>query len=354
MTSWFSVGVVTLAAILAFWFSAQQIQSPKYKEISVSGWQTYCAFAYEHRWTTAPEGKLSVEAVGRPSADIHFAQLFQHADELRVWDLGNNEQFALRNGRFEAAEFAPCEPFRANGWTFSHTNGRITACRGNGCRSVSILPRTVPLMFAAKRQGVAIGTSHGDVLLFRGGKWCRMRRDGQVWSCPGRMLPIVNKPSNQFYSSISFGRTTLVGEYPTGKMYSFDGHQLRSWSTAPKEALTWSAEPQSFAFYCGELYVGYWPRGEVWRYADGSWKGPIRLFSTPPEPNFPFQMQAEEAGLIGNFFGRRVPSLIPHGDSLYAVTSNKGDWSRRTPVQVDGADEYGAVWKIRRDGCFTY
>jgi hypothetical protein len=339
--------------MLASWFSARQIQSPEFKEISVSGWQTYCSFSYEHRWAAPENGKLLVEAVGRPSADIRFAHLFQSEDGLRVWDVGNDEQFIFRDGRFEAATPVPCEPFRANGWTFSHSDGRLTACLGDDCRSVSILPRTIPLMFAAKRQGAVVGTSHGDTLLFRDGKWCRMRNDGEVWSCPGTMLPIVNKPSNQFYSSISFGHTTLVGEYPTGKMYSFDGYQLRPW-TAPKEALTWSAEPQSFAFYCGELYVGYWPRGEVWRYGNGKWQGPIRLFSTPPEPNFPFQKQAKEAGLVSNFFGRRVPSLIPHGDSLYAVTSNKGDWSRRTSVQVDGADEYGAVWKIRRDGCFTY
>lgn len=79
----------------------------------------------------------------------------------------------------------------------------------------------------------------------------------------------------------------------------------------------------------GDLFVGYWPRGEIWRRhrTTGKWSLAVRLFHHPvsKEPLVPYSNR-EADGKSWAFYGQRVSALVPFGDSLYAATSNLGGW----------------------------
>jgi hypothetical protein len=239
---------------------------------------------------------------------------------------------------------------------FSFKDDKISACRDNACESIDIFEGTFPYVYAAARQSVLVGTNYGDVLLFKDSTWCRMAVDeAGVYRCPkDTVLPAKTQPSNQFYSSLTLQGKTLVGEYPTGLLYEFDGSSLFLADMPQPEHLPRDAESQSIAFYCGDIYVGYWPSGEVLRFDGKKWHEPIRLFSKSFSGTYPHQREAEEAGLPYNFFGRRAQALVPYQDSLYAAASSKSAWYVDTPAEIgEDANEYGVVHRIWKPGCST-
>lgn len=183
-----------------------------------------------------------------------------------------------------------------------------------------------------------------------------MRGDDDVYACPsGRVLPVVTEPSNQFYSSTIYGGRALIGEYPSGRIFEFDGTKVFPSDLTPpqiSERPNPGFESQTLAEYCGSLFVGYWPYGEIFRFDGEKWHEPIRLFSSPPSAS-PFKDAAEGAGVISNFFGQRVASLVPFDGTLYAITSNKGDWNASIQPAIPAAaqEEYGAVHRIYGAEC---
>lgn len=321
---------------------------------SVATWQTYCAVTYEVEATQSADAQVRVERIGKADDTTRFGSMFLHGDELRIWDIANGRQFVFEDHGFREAASVTCPSFSANGYGFTWRDGFIDACRDTHCISIAVKTATMPFTYAAANGGVLVGTSHGDVLLFRGERWCRMGKVNGEWSCPpGDILPIVTEPSNQLYSSISIsGGEALVGEFPTGALFQFDGKTLKAWHIDPPPNRSFASESQTMAYYCGELYVGYWPEGEIWRHTQAGWDGPIRLFSTPAEPAFPFMDTATDNGLVVNFFGRRVPSMIVKDGVLYAMTSSKTLWPADIGNPIgDAANEYGALWRLSRDGC---
>ncbi len=114
------------------------------------------------------------------------------------------------------------------------------------------------------------------------------------------------------------------------------------------------------AVYCGDLYVAYWPRGNIWSKSGltGQWRNVGRAFTHPEEedPAIPY-LGREPVGADWAFLGQRVTSLSLLGDSLYAATSNLRGWSDGiadpdylTRSQVA---EYGALHRIRASNCLT-
>lgn len=208
---------------------------------------------------------------------------------------------------------------------------------------------------AAANDGIFVGTSFGEALVFRDNAWCRLVNINEVYTCDGSNPPIPDEGSNQFYSSTVFEGRTLIGEYPSGRIFEFDGEVVRVSDLTPPEILARSGsfESQTLAAYCGNLFVGYWPYGEIFRYDGEKWHEPIRLFSSE-KSDAPFLKQAQSAGLTYNFFSQRVASLVPFNGDLYAITSNKGDWGKMLDPDIPDAiqDEYGAVYKISSDACF--
>lgn len=308
-------------------------------------WQTYCSV---EQLPTPRKGKIKVERLGRPSEKIHSAHLFVHEDRLIAWDIPNHEQFVMSGSSFEQIESVDCPSFKANGWNFKYGDGKSTACKDGLCLSIDVKDRTLPFVYAESNGAVFVGTSFGDALLFKNGKWCRMEKRKLRFSCNG-LLPPPSEPSTQFYSSAYFNGRTLVGEYPSGAIFEFDGKEVFPSKISPAEfphSGRISYESQTLMSFCGSFLVGYWPKGEIYTYS-GEWQEPIALFS-PNEDYVAFQDEAVSSDLVANFFGRRVASLVQYDDALYAITSSKGDWHTGidTNLSKADADEYGMVWKL--------
>ncbi len=319
-------------------------ESAHASQAMIPAWQTYCAVPHSN---VGEPGTITVERVGRASPNIRSAHLFVHEGQLRVWDHANSEQFTLKpDGSFDRVTPVPCARFQAYGWTFWFGGGQSTACRGDECVSIAVRDATLAFTFAAHDGAVFVGSAFGDALLFRDERWCRMVKHGDEWACPDtHVLPPI-EPSNQFYSSAIYEGRTLIGEYPTGHLFEFDGERVFR-SDIPRPLDGHALESQVLMPFCGSLFVGYWHSGTIYRWDGKAWHGPIRLFHH--DADYPqFSEQAERAGQIFNFFGRRAPSLVPYNGALYAITASKGDWNTsiddRLPDAV--AAEYGVVWRL--------
>ncbi|UVL17968.1 hypothetical protein LOY44_18465 [Pseudomonas sp. B21-044] len=182
--------------------------------------------------------------------------------------------------------------------------------------------------------------------------------------CAAGLEPLTHPREIQFYSSVAYRGKQLLGEWPTGRIYEFDGTQLKpSDMTPPRIAeqvpLRLGYEAQSMAEYYGDLYVGYWPKGEVWRYGyqTGEWTLFKRFFSSVEgEPFIPYARRPTDS-LDQAFFGQRITALVPYEGALYVATSNLRTWtsSAAIPDVMDPTRlaEYGALYKVTRQGCRT-
>jgi outer membrane protein assembly factor BamB len=322
------------------------------------GWQTYCAVPLEAPANAPRATHIDVTPLGRPSPQIRSGSLFVSDGKLRVSDLANKEQFVLHDGEYLPSPPVKCPDFQAFGWTIVYGgDGKLSACSGHSCATIEVMPRTLAFSIAASNGGIFVGTSQGDTLLFREGEWCRMVLSGETYACPATPAPVVTTPGPQFYSSTVYRSRTLVGQYPSGRIYEFDGERVFPSDMTPPAIISRGKpgfESQTLASYCGNLFVGYWPYGEIFRYDGEKWHEPIRLFSSPPSAE-PYKEAAESAGVIFNFFGQRVASLVPYQGALYAITSNKGDWnSAITPtIPTTAQEEYGAVYQLHGKDCET-
>jgi hypothetical protein len=116
-------------------------------------------------------------------------------------------------------------------------------------------------------------------------------------------------------------------------------------------------EAQSMAEYCGDLFVGYWPKGDVWSWdhLNEKWSLFHRFFTESPEESFIPHSNRPPDYLDSSFFGQRITALVPFDDALYVITSNLNNWSTSEKAEeIIGkslATEYGAILKITRYGC---
>jgi hypothetical protein len=247
---------------------------------------------------------------------------------------------------------------------FSKNNKSIESCPLDSnaeCDSIEIMIGSFPYVYAESKGHVIVITNWGDAVVYDGHSWCRMSRSElDVFVC-NEFEPMVTVPRKiQFYSSIQYQGEVLLGEWPTGSIYTFDGIVLKpseKWTPPPlrnREKIGFEA--QSMAEYCGDLFVGYWPKGEVWRYSrrDNVWVYFKRLFTPVVNEGFLPWADRSPDGLPGAFFGQRVSALVPYEDSLYAFTSNLHYWN--DDIFVDALsqelqDEYGKIWKITGLNC---
>ncbi|NLF17163.1 MAG: hypothetical protein GX595_07885 [Lentisphaerae bacterium] len=199
-------------------------------------------------------------------------------------------------------------------------------------------------------------TNWGGVYAFRGGAW--------------RTLRTVDGKSFQVYAMLNYYDRLLLGQYPTGCIYEFDGESMRLrelWPPCLPGVATYSREAQALALYRGDLYATVWPWAEVWRYdrhAD-RWTPMERLFTQPPltaavghpyEAEIVAYNQANGTKHVMNDWGQRANSLVSVGDALYVGTSNKGGTPRPegyTFITDAALAEYGLVHRFRWPGQIT-
>ena len=344
-------------------------------------WQSYCAGPYKrvHKWEN-PASSATIERVEVSDKDLRQGYGFVANDRLMLRQLGTGRTFMLdlANEQFSPADRISCPNFETDKVVLNSQaeiikTGQITACIKDhpNCVSIKIFPGTYPYVFAEADGSVLAATNYGEVVIFGGTRWCRTSATyDDSYQCDKDAKMITEPTGIQFYSSIKYFDKTLVGQFPFGMLYEFNGQVLkRSPMTPPKFKQEiprpWGYEVQSIAVYCGDLYIGYYPDGYVWRYDRDmdEWIRFTRLFSHPePQKDFIPYTSRKPDGVPRQFFGQRVSALVPYGDSLYAFTSHLGG-SSSAALWAAGAgrnfltdsqiSEYGAVWRIHRSGCYT-
>ena len=195
---------------------------------------------------------------------------------------------------------------------------------------------------------IVTGSNIGGFYVFEDGKW-RMRLEPQLGV------------SYQLYSTMAFHDRLLMGQYPTGRLFAYDGEKITDLAGWPPklEGVSGSArEAQTTAIYGGDVFVGVWPWGELWRYDPGSksWNFARRMFDHPrltDSVTHPYDLE-NRGNAVGNLWGQRVTSLVANGPDLFVSTSAKSpcrwDAERFPFLAPDKWKSYGSVYRITMPG----
>lgn len=309
------------------------------------------------------------------SQQPHAGYLFIRENELRLKLRADDLEWFIQGNFLKIRKPSSFQPFSYQGKVFKlYSRKEVCVYKSGRLHSqVALVPGTFPYCYAAANGAVVVCSNWGEVLLYKDEKWVRMSVDGDIYS---KHSPCVFKPDEkepplstargiQFYCSVVFEGQTLLGVFPTGCIYVFDGSTLRPWAHQPWKALErnpndWrdysSFELQSLAVFCGDLYAGFWPKGEIWRFSSKTktWHFVTSLFT--PYDIQPFR-DKNFFGVQGcHFLRQRICSMVPYGDGLYVSTGNYNAWP--ADYRIEGMsqktmDEYGAVYKIQRNDCLT-
>ncbi len=193
------------------------------------------------------------------------------------------------------------------------------------------------------------GSNIGGFYVFENGAW-RMLLEPDL------------KTSYQLYSTMAYHDKLLMGQYPTGRVFSYDGETITDLAGWPPklEGVTSSArEAQTTAIYGGDVFVGVWPWSEVWRYNPDSeqWTFMRRMIDHPELSEaivHPYDVE-NTGNPTSNQWGQRVTSLVPVGESMFISTSAKWPcaWEpEKFPFLVpdDKWKSYGSVHRITMPG----
>jgi hypothetical protein len=205
-----------------------------------------------------------------------------------------------------------------------------------------------PYAFGQLGDQVISCSNIGGVYSLRDGQW-RTLVDGSM------------KYSYQVYAGFTYYDRLLLGQYPTGELFAFDGEtvkRIKGWPPVMKGVSGSAREAQTIVLYGGELYVGVWPWGEVWRYHRelGKWDLARRMFTHPAltdATTHPYELECKALGGVENLWGQRVTSMVPLKDSLLISTSAKNplEWEPKFDfVGNDSWKEYGSVTRMHASG----
>ena len=195
---------------------------------------------------------------------------------------------------------------------------------------------------------IVTGSNIGGVYVFENGAW-RM------------ILEPIQGVSFQLYSSLAFHDRLLMGQYPTGRVFEYDGEKLtdlKGWPPVMEGVSGSSREAQTTTLYGGEVFVGVWPWGEVWRYSPAGrrWTFGRRMFPHPGlsrKITHPYDIENEDNS-PRNQWGQRVTSLIANGPDLFVSTSAKSPQEWRADqypfLAPDKWRSYGKVYRVTMPG----
>ena len=216
--------------------------------------------------------------------------------------------------------------------------------------TVRTLPYVGETTFAWGQLGkqVVTGSNLGGFYVFTDGHWTML------------LEPRLGV-SYQLYSTMAFHDRLLMGQYPTGRIFEYDGTKitdLKDWPPKLQGVSGSSREAQTTIIYGGDVLVGVWPWGELWRYNSDStrWAFMQRMFDHPaPTDTVTHPYDIENLGnAIGNLWGQRVTSLVTNGSDLFVSTSAKHpcEWDAQLYpfLAPDKWQSYGRVYRITMPG----
>lgn len=184
---------------------------------------------------------------------------------------------------------------------------------------------------------------------------------GGIYSYENNELKVVRENdgrSFQLYSAIQVNGQLLLGHYPSGSIYVYDGDGLREFEhplPVPVNANEGQRETQTLCLFNGDLYAGIWPWGELWRFNFDSltWQFLERLYYVPdmsPEVYSPYQEEMNAIGDVYNYWGQRITNMVPYGDSLYISTMNKGSFpyipELHSFLSEESLEQYGQIHRL--------
>lgn len=197
-------------------------------------------------------------------------------------------------------------------------------------------------------QQIVTGSNVGGFYIFENRHWKK------------RLEPNL-KVSYQLYSSLVFHDRLLMGQYPTGRLFEFHEQTITDrpgWPPVMPGVSANAREAQTTVSYGGELLVGVWPWGELWRFQPDSrqWRLMQRMFDHPQlsdQITHPYDIENMNHP-VKNQWGQRVTSLVTSGDSLFVSTSAKDpcEWNpAQNPfLAPDKWKSYGSVYRITMPG----
>ncbi|MCA9039366.1 MAG: family 10 glycosylhydrolase, partial [Planctomycetaceae bacterium] len=205
--------------------------------------------------------------------------------------------------------------------------------------------------FGQLNDEVLIATNTGGVYRFSNGTWVAL------------VEPILTQ-SYQIYSMLNYYDRILMGHYPTGHLYEYDGHELKlleDWPPVLPGVSPSAREAQTLMIYGGDLYAGVWPWAEVWRYDQnaGKWLFSRRMFDHPELTDkvvHPYENETKAVADMYNLWGQRVTSLITMHDSLYISTSSKSGFAHESKFDFlsgERLEDYGRVYRMKQPGQLT-
>jgi len=337
--------------------------------VTTTAWQTYSYSKYTSHYPVDVDQSFEISRIPR-FANTGSAYVYvSKSGRLMHYDYSNGGLHVMTDNNWSSSGAPELVPrnFETDSHTFKEENDMVVACSKLDylCHGMPFKGEAFIYTYAKHNDSVLAISNYGDVMKFKDSKWCRMKRfANDVFRCDG-FEPMVTKPRViQFYSFIEYNGKTLLGEWPTGSVYIFDGNELRPdefYTPPPQRSRNRVGyEAQSMAIYCGDLFVGFWPRGEIWRFSNKyqSWSYFARLFSESNGDSTLVPWISRTPDLLPSaFFGQRITALVPFEDSLYVSTSNLSVWTSATDVShvltPSLADEYGALWKIKGASCST-
>jgi hypothetical protein len=160
---------------------------------------------------------------------------------------------------------------------------------------------------------------------------------------------------SEAYSFINYFGKLLIGHFPTGFLLEYSPEGLKTLRNYPPLAEgqwhdgdVYYREAQALSIYGGELYVGMYPWGQVWRLnRDANQWDYIRLFDSPPftSVKYPYFREC----YIWDW-AQRIDYLTPFNGSLIAGMGSMG----QNPQEAEGYPcldwlhrlEYGKVKQL--------
>lgn len=195
---------------------------------------------------------------------------------------------------------------------------------------------------------IVTGSNIGGFYVFENGAW--------------RMLLEPNLGvSYQLYSSLAFHDRLLMGQYPSGRVFEYNGKTItdqKGWPPVLKGVSDRAREAQTSVIYGGDLMVGVWPWGEVWRYNPDSrkWTFMRRMFDHPAlskQITHPYDVENIDNS-PRNLWGQRVTSLVVNDSHIFISTSAKAPYKWKPKEYPFLAPEkwksYGNVYRATMPG----